>query len=157
MSTTVVAALAGVAVMANAVVYGTDMFAGAVMRSAYARMDDATMTLAAGWGHHYADRRMPAFGVPGVVVALGATVAAALWGGADAAIAGGVAVVALLAWLVVYAIVAKPVNERQKEAARTGVIPADARDLQRRWDSVAPLRIALQAVALVALLVMVAV
>ncbi|WP_299575844.1 DUF1772 domain-containing protein [uncultured Williamsia sp.] len=153
----VVVGLAGVAVMANAVVYGTDMFAGAVMTSAYGRMDDATMTLAAGWGHHFADRRMPAFGVPGVVVALAATVAAAVWGGATAAIAGGVAVAALLVWLAVYAVVAKPINERQKEAARTGVIPADARDLQRRWDSVAPLRIALQAVALVALLVMVAI
>ncbi|MBE7162617.1 MAG: DUF1772 domain-containing protein [Williamsia herbipolensis] len=153
----VVAGLAGVAVMTNAVVYGTDMFAGTVMRSAYAQMDDTTMTLAAGWGHRFADQRMPAFGVPGVVFAVAATLAAAVVGSTGEVVAGVVAVLALVAWLGIYARVAKPINIRQKDAARTGVIPSDARDLQRRWDAVAPTRIALQAVAVLSLVVMLAV
>lgn len=145
--------LAAVAVLANAVVYGTDVLGALVMRSVYRRLDDATMTLSAGWGHYYADSRMPPVGVTGVVAALGAAVVAALTGAVGAAVSAGLAVLALVVWLVLYARIAKPINTAQKAAARSGVIPPNARALQERWDSILYPRVILQALALVALLV----
>ncbi|WP_416564426.1 DUF1772 domain-containing protein [Nocardia testacea] len=144
--------LAAVAVLANAVVYGTDVLGALVMRSVYRRLDDATMTLSAGWGHYYADSRMPPVGVTGVVAALGAAVVAALAGATGAAVSAGLAVLALAVWLVLYVRIAKPINEAQKAAARSGVIPPNARALQDRWDSILYPRVALQALALIALL-----
>ncbi|MEU4840471.1 DUF1772 domain-containing protein [Nocardia testacea] len=144
--------LAAVAVLANAVVYGTDVLGALVMRSVYRRLDDATMTLSAGWGHYYADSRMPPVGVTGVVAALGAAVVAALAGATGAAVSAGLAVLALAIWLVLYVRIAKPINEAQKAAARSGVIPPNARALQDRWDSILYPRVILQALALVGLL-----
>lgn len=144
--------LAAVAVLANAVVYGTDVLGALVMRSVYRRLDDATMTLSAGWGHYYADSRMPPVGVTGVVTALGAAVVAALAGATGAAVSAGLAVLALAIWLVLYVRIAKPINEAQKAAARSGVIPPNARALQDRWDSILYPRVILQALALVGLL-----
>lgn len=144
--------LAAVAVLANAVVYGTDVLGALVMRSVYRRLDDATMTLSAGWGHYYADSRMPPVGVTGVVAALGAAVVAALAGATGAAVTAGLAVLALAIWLVLYVRIAKPINEAQKAAARSGVIPPNARALQDRWDSILYPRVILQALALVGLL-----
>ncbi|MGA6203889.1 DUF1772 domain-containing protein [Nocardia testacea] len=144
--------LAAVAVLANAVVYGTDVLGALVMRSVYRRLDDATMTLSAGWGHYYADSRMPPVGVTGVVAALGAAVVAALADATGAAVSAGLAVLALAIWLVLYVRIAKPINEAQKAAARSGVIPPNARALQDRWDSILYPRVILQALALVGLL-----
>ncbi|WP_063035279.1 hypothetical protein [Nocardia grenadensis] len=145
--------LAAIAVLANAVVYGTDVLGALVMRSVHRRLDDAAMTVSAGWGHYYADSRMPPIGITGVVAALGAAVVAALSGAAGAAVSAGLAVLALVVWLVLYARIAKPINAAQKAAARSGVIPPNARALQDRWDSILYPRVILQALALVGLLV----
>ncbi|MGW5387598.1 DUF1772 domain-containing protein [Nocardia sp. NPDC003963] len=148
--------LAAVAILANAVVYGTDTLAALVMRSVYRRLDDATMTASAGWGHYYADLRMPPVGVTGVVGALGAAIAAAVGGYVVSAAAAGVAVLALVLWLALYVRVAKPINSAQKAAAQAGVTPPDARALQNRWDSILAPRVGLQATALIALVIAVA-
>jgi hypothetical protein len=140
-----------VAVLLNGVVYGTDACAAVVMRSAYARVDDDTMTRLAGWGHYYGDRRMPVFGVGGLVSVLIAISVAALAGATIGAILAAVALTSLLLWLLIYTRIAKPINEQQKRAAKTGEIPADARALQERWDSVLNLRVGLQAIAIGAL------
>jgi hypothetical protein len=139
------------AVLFNGVVYGTDACAAVVMRSAYARVDDDTMTRVAGWGHHYGDRRMPVFGVGGLITVLIAISVAALAGATVGAILAGVALTSLLLWLLIYTRTAKPINEQQKRAAKTGEIPADARALQERWDNVLNLRVGLQAIAIGAL------
>ncbi|WP_328390160.1 DUF1772 domain-containing protein [Nocardia sp. NBC_00416] len=141
------------AVLANAVVYGTDVLAALVMRSVYRRLDDATMTLSAGWGHYYADRRMPPVGITGVLSALVAGVLAAIAGSALSAVSAGLAVAALVLWLVLYARIAKPINTAQKAAAQSGIVPANARELQDRWDSIIYARVALQTFVLIALLV----
>ncbi|MEU4315466.1 DUF1772 domain-containing protein [Nocardia sp. NPDC024068] len=148
--------LAALAVLTNAVVYGTDVLAALVMRSVYARLDDATMTRSAGWGHHYADLRMPPVGVTGLLSALGAAVLAGIAGLAVPAVAAATAVVALVAWLALYARIAKPINSAQKAAAKSGVIPENARALQDRWDSIIYARVGLQMVALTALVVVLA-
>ncbi|MEV6100603.1 DUF1772 domain-containing protein [Nocardia sp. NPDC051981] len=144
--------LAALAVLANAVVYGTDWCAALIMRSVYRRLDDASVTVSAGWGHYYGDKRMPIFGAGGVVTAALTLIVAVVSGHTGAAVAAAVALVALIAWLAFYVKVAKPVNTAQKAAAQSGVIPADARALQDRWDSIINLRVALQFIALSGLL-----
>ncbi|WP_040813690.1 hypothetical protein [Nocardia concava] len=145
--------LAALAILANAVVYGTDWSVALITRSVYRdHLDDATMTISAGWGHYYGDKRMPIFGAGGVitaVLALGIAIAAGQFGAAAAA---GIALAALLTWLACYVLIAKPVNTAQTAAAQTGVIPANARALQTKWDSILNLRVALQTVALAGLL-----
>ncbi|WP_280418541.1 DUF1772 domain-containing protein [Nocardia carnea] len=153
---TIIQVLAVLAVVTNAVVYGADAVAALVTRSVNARLDDATMTLSAGWGHYFADSRMPPVGITGLLSALAAAVVAGFGGYPVAAAAGAVAVVALVAWLVLYARIAKPVNVAQKAAALSGVIPANARALQQRWESIIFLRVGLQVTALVASAVVIA-
>ncbi|MFI1465059.1 hypothetical protein [Nocardia carnea] len=148
--------LAALAVVTNAVVYGADVVAALVTRSVNARLDDATMTLSAGWGHYFADSRMPPVGITGLLSALAAAVVAGFGGHPVPAAAAAVAVVALVVWLVLYARIAKPVNVAQKAAALSGVIPENARALQQRWDSIIFLRVGLQAIVLVALTVTIA-
>src|SRR6202007_1676583 len=46
------------------VVYGTDVFCALVQRPALTRVDDATLTAVTGNVHRFADRRMPAPGIP---------------------------------------------------------------------------------------------
>ncbi|MBL1078849.1 DUF1772 domain-containing protein [Nocardia sp. 2] len=143
--------VAASAVLANAVIYGTDVCGAVIMRSVYRKLDDATVTISAGWGHYYGDRRMPIFGAGGVVAAV-LTLVIALWAGQfGAAVAAGVAVAALATWLAFYVRVAKPINTQQTTAARTGIIPANARALQDRWDSILKYRIALQFIAVAGL------
>ncbi|MBF6349836.1 MULTISPECIES: DUF1772 domain-containing protein [Nocardia] len=148
--------LAALAVVTNAVVYGADAVAALVTRSVNARLDDTTMTLSAGWGHYFADSRMPPVGITGLLSALAAAVLAGLGGYPVSAAAAAVAVVTLVVWLVLYARIAKPVNTAQKAAALSGVIPDNARALQQRWESIIFLRVGLQATALVALTVAIA-
>ncbi|QLY33141.1 DUF1772 domain-containing protein [Nocardia huaxiensis] len=139
------------AVLTNAVIYGTDVCAAVISRSVYRRLDDATVTVSAGWGHYYGDRRMPFFGVSGVVAAV-LTLAIALGAGQIGAAAGaGVALVALVTWLGFYVRIAKPINAQQTAAAQSGIIPANARALQDRWDSILKYRIGLQFTALAGL------
>lgn len=153
---TLIQILAVLAVVTNAVVYGTDAVAALVTRSVNARLDDTTMTLSAGWGHYFADSRMPPVGITGLLSALAAAVVAGFGGYLVSAGAAAVAVVALVVWLVLYARIAKPVNVVQKAAALSGVIPENARALQQRWESIIFPRVVLQAIALVALTIAIA-
>ncbi|MFE9574938.1 DUF1772 domain-containing protein [Nocardia sp. NPDC006044] len=143
--------IAVVAVLANAVIYGTDVCAAVIMRAVYRKLDDATVTVSAGWGHYYGDRRMPVFGAGGVVTAVLTLLIALFAGQIGAAVAAGVAVAALLIWLALYVRVAKPINTQQTAAAQSGVIPANARALQDKWDSILKYRVSLQFIAVTGL------
>lgn len=61
------------------------------------------------------------------------------------------AVVAQVLWIAVYRSVAAPVNAELTRQARAGSVPADARSLQARWDSVIVARVLLMGFAVVAL------
>ncbi|MFD4459461.1 DUF1772 domain-containing protein [Nocardia sp. NPDC058480] len=143
--------IAAVAVLANAIVYGTDVCGAVIMRSVYRKLDDATVTVSAGWGHYYGDKRMPVFGVGGVVTAVLTLVIALAAGRIGAAVAAGITVAALLTWLAFYVRIAKPINTRQTAAAMSGIIPADARALQDKWDSILKYRVTLQFTAIAGL------
>ena len=153
MLTTFAQVLAVLAVLANGIVYGTDFCAALITRAVHRKLDDATVTLYAGWGHYYGDRRMPFAGAGGVITTALVIVVAAIAGHAGAAFAAGVALLALVCWLGLYVVIAKPINTAQTAAATTGEIPANARALQDEWDSILGYRVGLQGVALTALCV----
>ncbi|MFG3619480.1 DUF1772 domain-containing protein [Nocardia sp. NPDC047654] len=144
-------AVATVAVLANAVVYGTDVCGAVITRSVYRKLDDAAVTMSAGWGHYYGDKRMPVVGAGGVVTAVLTLLIALLAGQIGAAVAAGITVAALFTWLAFYVRVAKPINTQQTAAAQSGIIPADARALQDKWDSILKYRVTLQFIAIAGL------
>jgi hypothetical protein len=93
-----------------------------------------------------ADRRMPIFGVVGIAGALASIAfSRVLWTWALSAVA------AQVLWIVVYRSVAAPVNAELTRHVRAGVVPANARALQLRWDSVIVLRVVLMGSAVLAL------
>ncbi|EIV94876.1 DUF1772 domain-containing protein [Frankia sp. QA3] len=145
--------LAVVAILANAVVYGTDVFCAIVQRPALANVDDATLTSTMGQVHRFGDQRMPIPGVGGLIAAILTAVVAGIDGRATASVAAALAALALIVWLVVYARVSAPVNKRLTAAAQQGSTAPDARALQGTWDSVINARALLQGLALAALCV----
>ena len=141
-------ALAALAVLAGAVVYGTDVFAAVVLRPALAMLDDSALTQATGRIHQYADRRMPLPGATSILAAAASTLAAGIAGHPVQASLTGAALGALLVWLALYIRIAAPINRELTRAAATHEIPSNARALQQRWDSIIDLRVALQTAAL---------
>jgi len=150
---TLIEVLAGLAILANAVIYGTDVFGAIVLRPAIAAVDDRVLTQLLGHIHHIADRRFPAIGAGGLIAAVAMTAVAAASGHWESAAAGALAAVALIIFLVIYSRVSKPVNAALTAAALADRVPDDARQLQTRWDSVINARVALQTLALAALCV----
>ena len=140
-----------VAVLATAVVYGTDVFCALVLRPALARVDDRALVAVMGNVHLYGDRRMPVPGAISVVAAAAVVVLAGLGGRWVAAGASATAVGLLLIWLALYLRVSAPINRRLTTAATAGDVPPDARVLQSDWDRIITARALLQGLALVAL------
>jgi hypothetical protein len=153
---TLVEVLAGLAILANAVVYGTDVFGAIVLRPAIAAVDDRTLTQLLGHVHRIADRRFPAIGAGGLIAAVAMTAVAAGDGRWASAAAGALAALAHIVFIVIYNRVSKPVNTALTAAALADRVPDDARALQARWDSVIDARVALQTFALAALCVAIA-
>ncbi|HEY9266895.1 MAG TPA: DUF1772 domain-containing protein [Mycobacterium sp.] len=123
-------AVALIAVLGSAVVYGTDVFCAIVLRPALASVDDSALVAVTGSLHRYGDRRLPVPGVLGIVAtattaALGAV--AAHWAQAIAA------------------------------AADAGHPLPKARVLQAQWDRAIGARATLQGLALAALCVALAI
>ena len=134
------------ALLGAAAVYGTDVFFCVVGRTALAHVSDAALVETMGHLHEVADRRMPIFGVIGIVGALASIAFSRVsWAWALSAVA------AQFLWIVVYRSVAAPVNAELTRHARAGSVPDDARALQARWDSVIVLRVLLMGFAVVAL------
>jgi len=143
---------AAIAVLALAAIYGAEVFAMVVLRSALAHVDEPTLSTTMGRIHQYGDRRLPVFFIVGLLSAILSGVTAALAGGRAIAVIG-VAVLSLLAWLWVFLRISAPINRTLTAAVVSGRNPPDARDLQQRWDRVIPIRLTLQSLALAALCV----
>jgi hypothetical protein len=143
--------IAAGAVLANAVVYDTDVTGAVITRSVNRKLDDVAMTMSAGWGHYYADKRMPIVGAVGVVTAVLTLLIALSAGQIGVAVAAAITVAALLTWFAFYVRIAKPINSQQTAAAQSGIIPPDARALQEKWDSILLYRVTLQFIALAGL------
>jgi len=150
---TLIEILAGLAILANAVIYGTDVFGAIVLRPAIAAVDDRTLTQLLGHVHRIADRRFAAIGVGGLIAAVAMAALAAASGHWVSTTAGALATLALIVFLGIYTRISKPVNTALTAAAVADRVPVDARQLQSRWDSVIDARVALQTFALAALCV----
>ena len=140
--------LATAAALATAVIFGTDTLGALVMRPTYAAVDDATMTRVVGLSHRFGNARMPIPGILSVVAGAAAALTAFLTGHPAAGAAAAIALLLLLVWLVLFNRISLPINKVFIEAAEAGQVPAGARRLQERWDSIIILRAALQGVAL---------
>jgi uncharacterized membrane protein len=145
-------ALASLAILAVAVIYGTDIFSAVVLRPAMAALTDRDLTQTAGRIHQYGDQRLPLPGAAGTVAAAAAAICAAFAGHAGTAAFAGAALVVLLAWLGLYLRIAAPINRRMIKAARDHETLADIRAMQTRWDSIITTRAALQSVAMALLI-----
>jgi hypothetical protein len=149
----VIRTIAVIAVLGTAVVYGTDVFCAVVLRPALAALTEDAVVAVTGNVHRYGDRRMP---IPGVLGIVGSTASAALaivashW---TQAIAAGIALVALLIWLVLYIRVSAPINRQLTEAVDAGQVLPNVRVLQAKWDSIIGARAVLQGLAVAALCV----
>jgi hypothetical protein len=150
---TLIEILASLAILANAVIYGTDVFGAIVMRPAIAAVDDRTLTQLLGHIHRIADRRFPAIGAAGLIAAMATAALAGASGHWVSAAAAALATLALVIFLAIYNRVSKPVNTALTAATLADRVPGDARQLQARWDSVINARVALQTLALAALCV----
>ena len=140
---TVIEIVVGLAILANAVIYGTDVFGAIVQRPAIAAVDDRTLTQSLGHIHRVADRRLKLITISGLIAAVAA--ASGHW---VAAAGGALAALAVIIFIAVYTQVAKPVNTALTAAALAQRVPDNARQLQARWDSVINGRVALQSIAL---------
>ena len=100
---------------------------------------------------------MPLPGAVSMFAAAAATLTAALAGDLLPALLSGIALVALLTWLMLYLRIAAPINHELTRAAAAHATPAGARALQKRWDSIIGIRVALQTIALALLVSAVAV
>ena len=145
--------LASLALLANAVIYGTDVFGAIVLRPAIAAVDDGTLIQLLGHVHRIADRRFPAIGAAGLIAAMATAALAGASGHWVSTAAAALATLALVIFLAIYNRVSKPVNTALTAAALAERVPGDARQLQARWDSVINARVALQTLALAALCV----
>jgi hypothetical protein len=150
---TLVEVLAGIAILTNAVIYGTDVFGAIILRPAIAAVDDRTLTQLLGHIHRIADRRFPSIGAAGLIAAAAMTALAGASGHWASAAAAALATLALVIFLAIYSRVSKPVNTALTAAALANRVPGDVRQLQARWDSVINARVALQTLALAALCV----
>jgi uncharacterized membrane protein (UPF0136 family) len=142
-----------IAILANAVIYGTDVFGAIVQRPALRRIDDRVLTQTMGNIHQVADRRLATITVIGLLTAAAAAVLSIVTGHWGAAVATSTATTAIVVFVAVYSRVSKPVNAALTAAAASDTIPGNARALQARWDSVITARALLQAVALLGLVV----
>jgi hypothetical protein len=148
---TLIEILAGLAILANAVIYGTEVFGAIVQRPAIAAVDDRTLTQALGHIHRIADRRLKVITISGVIAAVATAALAAATGHWVSTAAGALATLALITFIAIYTRISKPVNTALTAAAVADRVPDNARQLQARWDSVIDGRVALQTLALAAL------
>jgi len=139
------------AIVSTGIVYGTDAFCALVLRSALARVDDVTLTATMGNVHRFADRRMPAPGILGIIAAAAASVLAAVAGHPAESATAGAACLLLVIWVLLYVRISVPINRTLTAAADAHETPADARTLQRNWDRIIVPRAVLQGLAVLAL------
>jgi len=150
---TLIEIVASLAILANAVIYGTDVFGAIVLRPAVAAVDDRTLTQLLGHIHRIADSRLRAISIAGLITTVAMAALSAASGHWVSTAAGALATLALIIFIGIYNRVSKPVNTALTAAALADRVPHDARELQARWDSVINARVGLQTSALAALCV----
>ena len=151
MSTILIHTLNGIAIVATAVLFGTDVFFALVGKKAAAKSKDSSVADIMGHFHEIADARMPVIGVTAIITTLLQIVlyGATSYGGELAIIA----LTVLLIHLAIYFRISKPVNNIMVEGIKFGRIVGNIRQLQQRWDKVIELRAVLLLVAIICLVI----
>lgn len=144
--TVIIAITTTLAILSLAAIFGTDISIAVVQRAVYAEIDDRTLVQIVGRGHFYGDRRFPPIGIGGTVLTVATVVLASVWASPVAGILSGVALALLIVWLLLFALIAKPINTTLTAAALADEVPTNARALQNRWESIIVLRATLLAV-----------
>lgn len=142
---------ATIALLGIAVIFGADVVAAVVLRPTYAGVDDRTLVQAVGRGHHFGDKRLPIAGILGVVCTALTAALAFITEQTIPGVLAAIALLLLLTWLMMFARIAKPINARLSAAALADEVPADARALQGRWESIINIRAIIQGIAVVLL------
>lgn len=140
-----------IAILCVGITFGTDAFFAFVGRKSLALSNEGAVADVMGHIHEVADARMPIVGALGIVATLALLLLAGL--GTLASTLGIGALLAQLLFLVLYNVYSKPINLKLRQAARSGQVPADTRQLQARWDSVVIVRAVLLLIAMVCLLI----
>jgi hypothetical protein len=138
--------LNGVAIVATAVVFGTDVFFALVGKKAAAKSKDASIADLMAHFHEVADARMSFIGITAIVT----TLMQVIFAGAKS-VQGQLSIVSLTALLVhlaIYFIVSKPVNNIMVESVKFGRLVSNIRALQQQWDKMIGLRAFLLLIAI---------
>lgn len=150
MNTVLLHILNGTAIVATAIVFGTDVFFALVGKKAAAKSKESSVADMMGHFHEVADARMPFIGATAVVT----TLLQVIFAGVQT-ISGQLAIISLAALLVhlfIYLTIAKPVNNIMVEGVKFGRLVDNVRQLQQRWDKVINLRAALLLIAITGLI-----
>jgi len=144
--------LNGIAIVATAVVFGTDVFFALVGKKAATKSKDTSIADVMGHFHEVADARMPVIGATAIVSTL-LQVLIAGFHTIQAQLAA-LSLVALLIHLTIYLTVARPVNNVMVDVVKFGRMVNNIRELQQRWDKVIGLRAALLFIAITGLILL---
>lgn len=149
-------ALAILAALCTAVIFGTDVLAAVVLRPAFRGLDDATLVRVTGRSHRFGNERLPLPGILSVVAAVATAGVAFASGNPEAGTVAAAGLACLLVWLILFNRISLPINKTLIAASDAGETLSDARALQDRWESIINLRSVLQGLALLAFCVAVA-
>jgi hypothetical protein len=108
MNTVLMQVLNGAAIVATAVVFGTDVFFALVGKKAAAKSNDSSIADLTAHFHEVADARMPLIGITAIITTLTQVILAG-WKTTHGQLAS-VALAALLAHLAIYFTISKPIN-----------------------------------------------
>ncbi len=135
-----------IGILGTAVVCGTDMFFLTVGRPALRLASPSAGTEVMGFIHSFGDARMPIWGV----LAILSNLLLALFNRSEHRGFYFASLTMLILFVVLYNLLSKPINRLQTEAARTGQMLDNARELQASWDRSVMIRTPLLVVSLLA-------
>jgi hypothetical protein len=136
--------LAGI--LCTAVVCGTDIFFLTCGRPALRLASSSAGTEVMGYFHLYGDARMPIWGVAAIL----SNLLLAVLSRNEQRWFYLASLLLLIAFVVAYDRLSKPINQIQTKAAKTGETLANGRELQTAWDRSLNIRVPLLVVSLLA-------
>src|SRR5215467_5115622 len=132
--------------LSTAVVLGTDMFFLTCGRPALRLASPSAGTEVMGFLHMIGDGRMPIW----VVTAILCNLLLAVFSRSEQRWFYFASLLMLIAFVIAYFRLSKPINQIQTEAAKTGKSLSNARELQASWDRSLIIRVPLLVVSLLA-------
>ncbi len=133
-------------ILSTAVVCGTDMFFLTVGRPALKLASSSAGTEVMGFLHLFGDARMPIWGVSAIL----SNILLAILSRNEQRWFYVASAAMLIAFTIAYALLSKPINQIQTEAAKNGKSLDNSRELQASWDRSLIIRVPLLVASLLA-------